>query len=110
LPGELAARRSALVISNGGSTTGYQALAQGTPVLGIPYNLDQYLAMQGIERAGAGLALRAGSVTVPEVRAAVALLLARSDYRERAREIARALRRYDARQRFADFVATATAS
>ncbi|HEX2658646.1 MAG TPA: nucleotide disphospho-sugar-binding domain-containing protein, partial [Polyangia bacterium] len=62
LPGEVAARRSLAVISNGGSTTGYQALSQGRPVLGIASNLDQYLAMTAIERAGAGLLLRAGTL------------------------------------------------
>ncbi|HVU52183.1 MAG TPA: glycosyl transferase family 1, partial [Polyangia bacterium] len=52
LPGHLAARRASVVVSNGGSTTGYQALAEGRPVLGVPFNLDQYLATQAIERFG----------------------------------------------------------
>src|SRR5438309_11465761 len=41
LPAHLAARRAAVVVSNGGSTTGYQALAEGRPILGIAANLDQ---------------------------------------------------------------------
>ena len=48
LPGDLIARQARFVITNGGSSTGYQALAEGTPVLGIPSNLDQYLAMAAI--------------------------------------------------------------
>ena len=36
LPGHLAARRAGLVVSNGGSTTGYQALAEGRPSWGSP--------------------------------------------------------------------------
>jgi UDP:flavonoid glycosyltransferase YjiC (YdhE family) len=63
LPGHLAARRAAVVVSNGGSTTGYQALAEGRPILGIAANLDQHLAMTAIQDAGAGLLLRAGTLT-----------------------------------------------
>ena len=58
LPGEEAARRSSLVICNGGSPTSQQALAAGVPVLGIASNLDQFLNMGGIEAAGAGQLLR----------------------------------------------------
>ena len=41
LPGRRAALRARLVVSNGGSLTGYQAIAAGRPVLGIAGNLDQ---------------------------------------------------------------------
>ena len=63
LPGEQAAQRAAVVISNGGSLTCYQALAHGKPVIGIPANLDQHLNIQYIEAAGAGEMIRAGSIT-----------------------------------------------
>jgi UDP:flavonoid glycosyltransferase YjiC (YdhE family) len=109
LPGDLAARQSALVISNGGSTTGYQALAQGTPVVGIPFNLDQYLAMQAIEQRGAGVTLRSGSLSVAEVRAAVALVLADTRYQEHARQISVEMGRHDSAKRFAAFVERITA-
>ena len=104
LPGDLAARQSALVISNGGSTTGYQALAEGTPVIGIASNLDQYLAMQAIERYGAGITLRSGSLTSEQLRAAVAVVLSDTRYEQRARQLSQELSRYDARARFAEFV------
>ncbi len=79
VPGELLASQALFVVTNGGSSTGYQALAAGVPVLGIPSNLDQYLAMQAIERAGAGLTLRSGGLTRDQVRkAAVRLLDARA--------------------------------
>ena len=42
VPGDIAARRSAMVICNGGAGTAYQALSEGAPVLGIPTNFDQY--------------------------------------------------------------------
>ena len=104
LPGDLAARRADVVICNGGSTTGYQALGEGTPVIGIPYNLDQYLSMQAIERYGAGVTLRSGTFTAARLRAAVALVLADSAYARRARSLARELSLHDARSRFAGIV------
>jgi UDP:flavonoid glycosyltransferase YjiC (YdhE family) len=76
LPGDRAAARADLVISNGGSTTSYQALAAGRPVLGIAANLDQYLSMTAICAAGAGRLVRAGAATRASIRAALAEALA----------------------------------
>ncbi|WP_306776585.1 glycosyltransferase, partial [Escherichia coli] len=63
LPGDAAAKRSSLVICNGGSLTTQQALATGIPILGIASNMDQFLNMGPIETAGAGLTLRADRLT-----------------------------------------------
>lgn len=100
LPGDLAARRSALVISNGGASTSYQALAEGVPVLGIPYNLDQYLAMTAIEGASAGILLRAGSLTPKQVRDACVRLINSNELKRGALSVQAAFRGYDARDRF----------
>lgn len=54
LPGDVVARQSCLVVSNGGSPTGHQALLAGVPVLGIPDNLDQVLNMTYMQQAGVG--------------------------------------------------------
>jgi UDP:flavonoid glycosyltransferase YjiC (YdhE family) len=54
LPGDLVARRSSLVVCNGGSPTSHQALLAGVPVLGIPDNLDQVLNMSYLKQAGVG--------------------------------------------------------
>jgi UDP:flavonoid glycosyltransferase YjiC (YdhE family) len=104
LPGHLAARRASVVVSNGGATTGYQALAEGRPVLGVPFNLDQYLATDAIARAGAGLLLRAGSLRKADVEAALARLLTEPPYAERARALQAELAKWDARARFEDVV------
>jgi len=95
VPGDQVARAAALVVTNGGSSTGYQALAQGTPVLGLPSNLDQYLAMTAIELSGAGRLVRAASATASEVRAAMEQMLNADSYRESARELALAFARWD---------------
>ena len=98
--GDLAARRSAVVVSNGGSSTGYQALAEGAPVVGLPWNLDQYLASDAIERAGAGLAVRSGSATAQAVRAAVVRALEDPSLRAGARRLADQMRGLDAAAAF----------
>jgi UDP:flavonoid glycosyltransferase YjiC (YdhE family) len=55
LPGMEICKLASVVVCNGGSTTAYQALSQGTPVMGIWSNIDQYLSMKSIEHAGAGI-------------------------------------------------------
>jgi UDP:flavonoid glycosyltransferase YjiC (YdhE family) len=109
LPGHLAARRASLVISNGGSTTGYQALAEGRPVLGIPFNLDQYLASQAIVRRGAGLIVRAGLADARTVEAALARLLMERAFTAQAAILATDLGRSSATTAFAELVDRQTA-
>jgi UDP:flavonoid glycosyltransferase YjiC (YdhE family) len=104
LPGDLAARRARLVICNGGSSTGYQALAEGRPVIGIASNLDQYLAMTAIEKAGAGRLLRAGSLTVDAVKNAIVGLLDDPGPHAAARALAAEFARWDSRATFRAFV------
>jgi UDP:flavonoid glycosyltransferase YjiC (YdhE family) len=88
LPGVQAARRSSLVISNGGSPTSQQALSEGVPVLGIASNMDQHLSMSYVEQTGAGIALRSEHATPANVRAAVRRLLAEPSFRSSAQRIA----------------------
>lgn len=104
VPGDIVSKHAALVISNGGSTTGYQALEQGTPVLGLPSNFDQYLAAETIVRAGAGLYVRSGEATSGSVSRAVEKLLLEEQYRNSARVLSQSLERWNARRRFSDFV------
>ena len=93
LPGDDVCRVADLVINNGGSAGVQQALLAGVPVLGIPSNLDQYLNMQFIERAGVGKTLRGDHATTRRVGKAVDDLLNDARYRAGAQsigEIARA--------------------
>jgi len=75
LPGIEAAKRASLVICNGGSPATYQALCEGKPVIGIASNMDQYLSMSLVERAGAGKLLRSGELSAGGLRAAVEIVL-----------------------------------
>jgi UDP:flavonoid glycosyltransferase YjiC (YdhE family) len=104
LPGDEAARVAELVVCNGGSSTAYQALAEGTPVLGLPANLDQHLAMAAIERRGAGIAVRARGASIEAIRTAALTLLTSARHREAARQVARDFAAWDAPARFASVI------
>jgi UDP:flavonoid glycosyltransferase YjiC (YdhE family) len=104
VPGHLAARAARLVITNGGASTSYQALVEGRPVLGVASNLDQYLCMTAIEQASAGILLRAGSISVEQVTAAVLKLLESVELRAGAAAVAAAFARLDCHQRFAEIL------
>ncbi|ACV36201.1 Glycosyltransferase 28 domain protein [Candidatus Accumulibacter phosphatis] len=88
LPGDEASHRASLVVCNGGSPTSQQALAAGVPVIGIAGNLDQFLNMEAITRAGAGLTLRADRFAGTQLRESVKALLSRSEFSESARRVA----------------------
>jgi UDP:flavonoid glycosyltransferase YjiC (YdhE family) len=100
VPGALVARASRFVITNGGASTSYQALAEGKPVLGVPSNLDQYLAMTAIERASAGRLVRSGEATPGSVRAAFTELLTSNALRSGAERVASAFAAADCHQNF----------
>ncbi|MYN41969.1 glycosyl transferase family 1 [Duganella sp. FT109W] len=105
LPGELAAARARLVICNGGSPTSQQALAAGVPVLGIAGNLDQYLNMDGVLRAGAGALLRSDRLAQDRLRETALQLLSHPEPRAAASRVAQQFQRYDAGARLAGCLA-----
>jgi UDP:flavonoid glycosyltransferase YjiC (YdhE family) len=102
--GARAAASARLVISNGGSTTGYQALAAACPVLGLPHNLEQHLAMVGILGAGAGRSISARHVRPELIRATVREMLESSALAEGARRVAGHFRRHQAARVFPELV------
>lgn len=85
LPGLEAARRSKVVICNGGSLTCYQALTAGVPVIGIASNLDQMMSIQAVAQSGAGIALRADRFDAMQLRDAIARALGDPAYASAAR-------------------------
>jgi len=103
--GHAACARARLVIHNGGSSTGYQALAAGTPVIGIPSNLDQYLASERIDLCGAGLSLRSGTLTEKRVQDAVQRILSENTFATAASAMATTFARHTAASSFRGFVA-----
>jgi UDP:flavonoid glycosyltransferase YjiC (YdhE family) len=104
LPGAEAAARAALVVCNGGSPATQQALAAGTPVLGIGGNMDQLLNMGVLERTGAARLLRAERADPARIRAFAAEMLDRRDYGEAAIRVAELFSRYDAAERVGSLI------
>jgi UDP:flavonoid glycosyltransferase YjiC (YdhE family) len=104
LPGDAAAARSQLVICNGGSPTTQQSIAQGTPVLGIPSNLDQHLNMLAVRRRGAGETIRSEQVSARKVREIAMGMLETPLYTQAAARLAREFSNYRATDRFAQLV------
>jgi UDP:flavonoid glycosyltransferase YjiC (YdhE family) len=93
--GDLAAARASMVICNGGATPAHQALTAGTPVVGLPLDLDEYLVMHAIEHAGAGILLSSGTLTEAIVRPAVLRILQDPYPRAGARRMASGMRALD---------------
>jgi UDP:flavonoid glycosyltransferase YjiC (YdhE family) len=102
--GDAAARAASFVVTNGGSASSYQALAAGRPVLGIASNMDQYLSMSAIERARAGVLVRAGGITARAVREAMLNLLESFELRRGAEAVARTFAAHDCHRAFARFL------
>ena len=75
LPLTETARAARLVISHGGSTGLYPALAAGTPVLGIPSNADQQLSTALLVDSGAGLGVRVEEASPRRLQQALEKLL-----------------------------------
>lgn len=108
--GDEAARRAAVVVCNGGASTGYQALAHGTPIVGIPSNLDAFLAATAIRDAGAGVLVRASTATAAEVRAAIERVMRDATFRARAQALASSFSTFDPHARFGAVVEAVTAT
>jgi UDP:flavonoid glycosyltransferase YjiC (YdhE family) len=87
LPGLEAARRARVVVCNGGSGTMHQAIAAGTPALGICSNMDQFLVTARLAEAGAAQVLRIDEATPSRVRAAIARLTGDPTYAQAARRL-----------------------
>lgn len=105
LPLGLAMSRVHLLVCNGGSLTSCEALAAGTPVLGVCFNMDQLLNMQAIERLGAGLTLRGARINAIALREAAQLLLEEPHYRQAAQTAGKRIRDFDSGEHFRAFVA-----
>jgi len=87
IAGDAACERADLMVFNGGVGGTHQALLAGTPVVGIPSNLDQFLNMHFVEKAGLGMTVRADRAGKRKLAHAFASVLDDPTYGERAREL-----------------------
>jgi UDP:flavonoid glycosyltransferase YjiC (YdhE family) len=100
IPGDAATARAKLVISNGGSMTGYEAIRHGVPVLGVAGNLDQHLNADALERIGVGLRIRSDGASPRAIVEAAVRLLGESCFRQSATAATAWLEPFAGGQRF----------
>lgn len=91
LSGAAACSAASVVISNGGSPMSQLALSCGTPVLGVPSNMDQFLCMRHLCAANLGIQLRADRCTREKARQALASIIDSQDVISSAGAIPQAL-------------------
>jgi len=100
LPYTATIRNSAVLISNGGSTSIYSALAAGIPILAIPSNIDTQLSSQILENSGAGIVLRAEKASAENVLRALHQLIDDHAFKESALRWSKIISTYDTTRMF----------
>ena len=100
------ARRAAVTLCAGGKGTVYQSLSQGTPVVCLPRNHDQWYISRRVERVGVGV-LGAAPPTVDSLRSMVADTIDDREMHERARRIGERIRDLSGHQRAAPLIEAA---
>jgi UDP:flavonoid glycosyltransferase YjiC (YdhE family) len=88
LPGAEAAARAKLIICNGGTMSGQQALCAGVPYLGLISNMDQLLFSSAVRRNAACEWMREGDVTESALQSTVLEMLSQESYSVAARKLA----------------------
>lgn len=73
-----------LVVSHGGSSGYYPALAAGTPVLGIPSNADQQISAEVLAASQAGLRVRVEEATAQRLGWAIDTMLTSPQFSQAA--------------------------
>jgi UDP:flavonoid glycosyltransferase YjiC (YdhE family) len=104
LPGLEICQLASVVVCNGGSATAYQALSQGTPVVGIWSNLDQYLTMMMIENAGAGICIPSTNINYNILKDNISTILTTPNFRTKSTEIRDLFASYNVQERFQQLV------
>ena len=103
--GSALARRADVVISHFGSGTLFQALAEGVPMVGVAYNVDQERNMVWAESKGVGRGLLKRVYTAKRLYALVEEVLADPAYREGARRFREVIDGYRGPKRSAELIA-----
>ncbi len=98
------AAESSVVVSHGGSTGFYPAIAAGTPVLAIPSNADQQLASAVLEESNAGIKVRVEEASEKRILKSLEQLLFDPQFREAAHWWSTVYARYDSGALFREFL------
>lgn len=97
-------QRAAAVITHAGLNTTLESLAEGVPLVCVPFGNDQPGVAARVAARGAGLVLPHNKLNVKRLRQAVRAVLTEEKYRRAAREIQAAMKRVDALQTAADII------
>ncbi|MCB0322093.1 MAG: hypothetical protein KDD69_00935 [Bdellovibrionales bacterium] len=104
LPGALAAAQAAVVVTNGGSPSSYQALSCGAPLVTLPTNMDQLLCSRRLSELRVAEEIRPEHRTVARVRAAVEKVLDDPSYRRNAQSIEREIEQFQTERLFLECI------
>ncbi|CZR57797.1 uncharacterized protein PAC_07686 [Phialocephala subalpina] len=102
IPAPAATALADVVIMHGGQGTVQTAIAAGTPVVGVALQVEQQTNLDNVMNAGAGIRIQRRSWRPDSIRAAVKTVLADSNYKVHAMELAEAIRTMDGAKKAAD--------
>ena len=103
-------RRASLVITHGGLNTTLECLSEGLPLIALPITNDQPGVAARIARLGVGEFIPIKKLTASRLQDAVRRVLASPNYRRRAENCAREIRRIDGPAQAAELLETAFAT
>lgn len=91
-----------VLIWHGGDQTMQEAVASGTPAIGLPHQLDQLPNVETLARAGGGLKLSPRGLRADAIARAIAEIRDNPRYRQRMSELRAIARRYRGAAEVAD--------
>jgi MGT family glycosyltransferase len=94
-PGRPIMEKSHVVVNHGGNGTVYQAIVSGTPVIGIPYHIDQEINLQRVEELGIGLFLSERTCTPDVLIGAIETILRDRRYKENVERLKGSVSRFE---------------
>jgi len=107
-PGRSIMEKSSAVVNHGGNGTVYQAITAGTPLVGIPYHIDQEINLQRVEDLGFGFMISERNCNSATLFSALQKLVSDPSYRQNARRLQSVLTKYRgpelAARRIVDFL------
>jgi UDP:flavonoid glycosyltransferase YjiC (YdhE family) len=104
LPYTATIRNCEVLVSNGGSTSIYSALAAGIPVLAIPSNIDTQLSSQILENSKAGIVLRAEHASATNILRTLRQLIDDAQFKDSATRWSNIISKYDTPKLFSDIL------
>ena len=94
-PGRASMEKSSAVVNHGGNGTVYQAITAGTPLVGIPYHLDQEINLQRVEDLGFVFMISEKRCNSATLINALQKLVRDPSYRENAGKLKESVDRYN---------------